>query len=53
MMVLKEVLFLKAAFPRLLHSKDPQGPEAEVTPIAGVGFRVTVGTEQNRTQIFH
>lgn len=40
-MALNEILLLKTVFPRPLHLNDFEGPEEEVIPIPGIGFRVT------------
>lgn len=45
---LNEVLFLKAAFPRPFHPEDPRGLEVEVTPMSGVGFRITNSRDQSK-----
>lgn len=52
-MVLKEVLFLKASFPRPLHPKDPRGPEVEATPMPGVGrFRIANSRDRPKDDRF-
>lgn len=45
---MNEVLFLKAAFPRPFHPEDPRGPEVEVTPMSGVGFRITNSWDRSK-----
>lgn len=51
-MAINEILFLKALFPRPLHPHDFAGPEAEVTPMPGVGHRTSNGQDTCKQERF-